>query len=78
MTSKNKLDLDAVVNEVFALMLQFEQKNMIGRKKKEQVLMIIKSHYNLTEEYIELIDNFIDIIILFYKVNKSTKCFKCF
>lgn len=78
MSSKKKLDLHAVANEVFALMLQFENKSMSGKKRKEQVLMIIKNHYDLTEDHVELIDNFIDIIILFYKVNKNTKCFKCF
>ena len=79
MTEK-KIDYYALASDVFKLMLQFENKNITGKKKKAEVLTIIKNHYNLSEDQIDLINNFIDIIILFYKVNKNhnNKCFKCF
>ena len=75
----NKIDFSAVANEVLKLMLHYDDKtNMSGVMKKSLVIKIIKSHYKLTEDQLELIDNFIDIVILFYKVHKTTNCFKCF
>lgn len=75
----NKIDFSAVANEVLKLMLHYDDKtNMSGMMKKSLVIKIIKSHYKLTEDQLELIDNFIDIVILFYKVHNTTNCFKCF
>ncbi len=78
MTDK-KIDYHALTNEIFKLMLQYDKKKDIsGIMKKSLVIKIIKTNYKLTEDQIELIDNFIDIVILFYKVHKTTGCFKCF
>ena len=78
MTDK-KIDYHALTNEIFKLMLQYDKKkDMSGIMKKSLVIKIIKTNYKLTEDQIELIDNFIDVVILFYKVHKTTGCFKCF
>ena len=77
MSDNNKLDFSAVVNEVFKLMLNYdEKKDMSGIMKKSMVLKIIKSHYALTEDQIELISNFIDIIVLFHKIHRGSNLFK--
>jgi hypothetical protein len=74
---ENKIDFTAVANEVFKLMLQFDnKKDMSGIMKKSLVLKILKSHYKLTKDQIDLISNFIDIVILFYKVHKGSSLFK--
>lgn len=81
MDKKNMINKRELVNEVLKLMLQFDNKSISGTEKKEAVLKVLKNHYQLTEEQIDLIDNFIDIIILFHKINKTTNykcCFKCF
>ena len=78
MTDK-KIDYHALTNEIFKLMLQYDKKKDIsGIMKKSLVIKIIKTNYKLTEDQIELIDKFIDVVILFYKVHKTTGCFKCF
>ena len=78
MTDK-KIDYHALTNEIFKLMLQYDKKKDIsGIMKKSLVIKIIKTNYKLTEDQIELISNFIDVVILFYKVHKTTGCFKCF
>lgn len=77
MTDNNKIDFYALVNEVMRLMLQYdEKKGMSGLLKKNNVMKIIKNHYKLTEDQIELIDNFIDIIVLFHKIHKGSNLFK--
>jgi hypothetical protein len=77
MSENNKLDFSAVVNEVFKLMLHYdEKKDMSGIMKKSMVLKILKSHYKLTEDQIELISNFIDIIVLFHKIHRGSNLFK--
>jgi hypothetical protein len=77
MTDNNKLDFSAVVNEVMRLMLHYdEKKDMSGIMKKSMVLKILKSHYKLTEDQIELISNFIDIIVLFHKIHRGSNLFK--
>lgn len=73
-----KLDISAVVNEVLKLMLQFENKRqMNGRAKKELLLKVIKNHYtNLTDDHMELISNFVDVIVLFHKIHRGSSLFK--
>ena len=61
MDKKNMINKRELVNEVLKLMLQFENKNITGTEKKEAVLKVLKNHYQLTEEQIDLIDNFIDV-----------------
>jgi metal-responsive CopG/Arc/MetJ family transcriptional regulator len=81
MDKKIMINKRELVNEVLKLMLQFENKNISGTEKKDAVLKVLKNHYELTEDQVDLIDNFIDVIILFHKIHRTNNykcCFKCF